>query len=513
MLCHALAAVHAAGVLHRDLKPENVLVREVDGEPVLVDFGVSGVPWAPRVTSEGLAPGTLAYRSPECVRYVVDTKRSLDAPYEYSTADDLYALGVTLYLLLTDAFPSAGSGLDLMREIAREVPRTPRERNRRVPRVLSDLCMKMLEKEPQARFASAEALGEALEALLAEADPSWDEPLAYGWDAAGRTTEFELALQDAEDPLPLWARKNLKPRRGRNPAPPARGWLPWVGGACCLLLAGLGGGHLLCAKGSRETTGGPGTSAPAGPALASLLRAMFPEGGPTPEACFVREVASPWKPPEAGAGAAPSRVETPAPVVTETTLRKGETLVKKRKDRSEHPARDTQARKKGSASELARLCVGAAAAANAACSGAPVRPMPAPEACPAGAIEVMAARFDLYAGARSAGLDLPGADFSLGRAVPIPVREGPMTIYLGGPWGKLPYETYFSGRLVFGPERVYGRFTEARLPDGETVPVCFAMVTQMPGKQQGVPIRGTGGPPGTVEIFPFVRLEAVKSFE
>ncbi|HSP81555.1 MAG TPA: hypothetical protein VLQ93_23755 [Myxococcaceae bacterium] len=57
-LCRALAAVHSAGVLHRDFKGDNVLVRDEDGEPVLVDFGVSAVPWAPRVTRDGLAPCT-----------------------------------------------------------------------------------------------------------------------------------------------------------------------------------------------------------------------------------------------------------------------------------------------------------------------------------------------------------------------------------------------------------------------------------------------------------------------
>ncbi|HSP78242.1 MAG TPA: serine/threonine-protein kinase [Myxococcaceae bacterium] len=506
-LSRALGAVHAAGVLHRDFKGDNVLVRDEDGEPVLVDFGVSAVPWAPRVTREGLAPCTPAYRSPECVRYLVDVERPLDAPYPYTTADDLYALGVTLYVLLTDAYPSSGADkLDLMREIAREVPRAPHERNRRVPRALSELCMRMLEKEPQARFASAEALGEALEELLAEADASWDEPLSYGWDAAGRTTELVSALQDPADPLPAWARKNMKPRRGRKPAPPARGRLLWGGGVCGLLLAGLGGGYLLLAEGHRSGTEAPSAPRPAGSTLAALLRATFPEGGPTSEACFVREVAPLWKPPDAEAGAASPRAETPAPVVTVTTLRKEETLVKKR----EHKAPVAQKVKKGSASDLTLLCVGAATAA--ACTGAQVRPMPEPQECPSGAVDVMADRFGIDIGQEAGPIALPIFDpFAPGRRKPMPVQEGPVQVVIGFPWMDMPEMTSLSGRIVFGPERVYGRFSEARTPSGETFPVCFALVEEF-DKKQGVWIRGAGGA-GTVEVVPVVRVRAVHRFE
>ncbi len=506
-LSRALGAIHAAGVLHRDFKGDNVLVRDEDGEPVLVDFGVSAGPGAPRVTQEGLAPCTPAYRSPECVRFIVDPERPLDAPYPYTTADDLYALGVTLYVLLTDAYPSSGADkLDLMREIAREVPKAPHERNRRVPRALSELCIRMLEKEPQARFASAEALGEALEELLAEADASWDEPLSYGWDAAGRTTELESALRDPADPLPAWARKNMLPRRGRKPAPPARGRLLRMGGVCGLLLAGLGGGYLLFAEGHRSGPEAPSPPRPAGPTLAALLCATFPEGGPTSEACFVREVAPPWKPPEAGAGAAPPRAETPAPVVTVTMLRKEETRVKKR----EHKAPVVQKVKKGSASELALLCVGAVTAA--ACTGAPVRPTPEPQACPAGAVDVMTSRFGIKVGYQVESVCLPGFDpFAPGKRKPMPVEEGPVQVVINFPWNNMPEFTSLSGRLVFGPERVYGRFTEARTPSGETLPVCFALVEDH-GYEQGVRIRGASGA-GTVEVFPIVKVRAVRRFE
>ncbi len=487
-LSRALAAVHEAGVLHRDFKGDNVLVRDEDGEPVLVDFGVSAVRGAPRVTPGGLAPCTPVYRSPECVRFLVDPERPVDAAYPHAEADDLYALGVTLYVLLTGVYPCWGRDeLDLMREIALEVPTAPHERNRRVPRELGELCMRLLEKEPQARLASAREVGEALEAMRGEADASWEVPLGDGWDPAS---------------VPHSAPRGA---RGGVPSAVARGARLWAGGVCCLLLAGLGSAQLLLARGQR--TEPPSTPVPAGPALAALLRAGLPDGGATSGACFVREVAPPWKPPEAGSGAAPPRAETPAPVVPVTTLRKGETLVKERR---EHPALVRREAKKGRSSELTLLCVGATAAA---CAGAPVRPQPARQPCPPGAVEVMSGRFGIPIGQDSPGLFLPGFDlFAGGKARPIPVREGPVTLYLGAPWGKLPDDTYLSGQLIIGPERVYGRITEARLPGGEMVPVCFAMVPQDSDERQGLPIEDTGGP-GTVQVFPFVQVEAVESFE
>jgi eukaryotic-like serine/threonine-protein kinase len=514
-LCRALAAVHAARVLHRDLKGDNVLVRDGDGEPVLVDFGLGHVPWAPSVTQGCLAPGSPAYRSPECARFLVSRTRREGEKYPYAVTDDLFALGVTLYVLLTDVFPfEAGNEWELMRAIVLEEPPAPHELNRRVPRALSELCMRLLEKDPAARFASAEAMGEALETMLAEADGSWDFPLCYGWDAAGLSTQNapELVPMDEEELWRGWARK--QPRRGRKP--PAerpvrarpRSWLLLAAGVCGPLVVGLGGDHPLLASGPRRDTALSTAPAPTGPALASLLRAGPSSGGPTSEACLMREVAPSWTPPEAGAGAAPARADTPAPVVMVTTLRKGETRLKK----TEHKDLDTRA-ERGLGAELARLCIGAAAAANAACAAAPqVYPRPEPQACPAGSIEVMTRRFNLVIDQQSPPVFLPGTNRRALKAELLAVQEGPVSITLLAPWERMPSKTVISGRLVFGPERVYGRFTEAHLPGGESVPVCFALVPYAPRAPQGLPIEGTVGP-GTVKVFPYGEVRAVERFD
>ncbi|HEU5315348.1 MAG TPA: serine/threonine-protein kinase, partial [Chloroflexota bacterium] len=90
-LAAALAYAHAHGVVHRDLKPENVVVGE-DGRPVIVDFGAALVEGARRLTFSGLTGelGTPAYMAPEQARGERGGARS-----------DVYALGVTLYELLT----------------------------------------------------------------------------------------------------------------------------------------------------------------------------------------------------------------------------------------------------------------------------------------------------------------------------------------------------------------------------------------------------------------------------
>ena len=100
----AVAAMHAQNVLHRDLKPDNLLVGK-DGDPVLVDYGAAHSPVGPRLTHRPLPPGTPRYTSPEAARFEALHRRDKKARYEYTVADELYALGVTLYDVLTD--PSA----------------------------------------------------------------------------------------------------------------------------------------------------------------------------------------------------------------------------------------------------------------------------------------------------------------------------------------------------------------------------------------------------------------------
>jgi serine/threonine-protein kinase len=232
----------------------------------------------------------------------------------------------------------------------------------------------------------------------------------------------------------------------------------------------------------------------------------------------VHEVAPPWKPPEAGEGAEARRADTPA-LVTPVTLSKGDTRVKR-----EQKAAGAQPEKKKRSTPLASMCVGMAAAANLACPGAQVRSMPPPEACPPGAVEAMkklGILGDLRWNYTSSAFGEPGRNES------ISVQEGPFSVRVPGHWkvGRhpmgaggqiaLPDNTVLSGRLYFGEKRVYGRITEARTPNQETIPVCMELIQGASGRGKrvrGIEPESMEG--NTAKVWPVgFDVQAVERFE
>jgi predicted Ser/Thr protein kinase len=213
-LAGGLEATHAAGVLHRDIKESNVVVREADGEPVLVDFGVGAYAGAPRLTAGVLPPGTPRYRSPEALAF-----RRASRPgerYVASAADDLYALGVAFYWVLTGRHPFAEAQTPSEVEaVISLAPRAPRELNPRVPVELSALCLRLLEKRPEAR-GSATGLREALEAVLAGADASWEVPLCEAHSEGVTPDGHPEALE-------AWVPERATWEDSAGEAPPRRG--------------------------------------------------------------------------------------------------------------------------------------------------------------------------------------------------------------------------------------------------------------------------------------------------
>jgi eukaryotic-like serine/threonine-protein kinase len=521
-LARALKEVHAKEVKHRDLKGDNVLVRETDGEPVLVDFGAGTMPGVPRVTRGSLAPANLRYRSPESVAFFLRQDRKRGESYDYAETDELYALGVILYVLATDVYPFNGPDDELLGEILAGDPKPPSVRNSRVPSSLSDLSLRLLARETHARVPNAEALCEALEKLLeeAKADPRWEVPLCYGWTVDGRTTEDapELVGKDPQAWLRRWIRQ--KPKRGRPPtapAPPAVAPAPsetpatttvpslrtQVRRAAPILVAVVG---LVVGVGFflgqlRPTPPAPTPRpAPSEPVLTSPSPTEPFLGDPTPWATHVHEVAPPWKPPEADAGAAPPRADTPAPV-TPVTLSKGTTRMKKK-------APGSQAEKKGTGTPGANVLVAVAAAANLACPGAQVRKEPAPQECPAGAVETMTDQLGIPIGDLGGRAGFPGyAPFT-----PVPVKEGVFSMELLVDWDvdgrtALPYGTWLSGQLCIGEKRVYGLITQAVTPTGDTLTVCMEL--RETGVERGLKIEPDGG---EVRVNSMVDVRAVDRF-
>jgi serine/threonine-protein kinase len=93
----ALAHAHGEGIFHRDIKPENIMVHAGTGEPVIVDFGAAAFPMGPTLTDQRLPPGTTRYTCPRALRFDREHRHDPAARYEFTAADDIYALGVTLY--------------------------------------------------------------------------------------------------------------------------------------------------------------------------------------------------------------------------------------------------------------------------------------------------------------------------------------------------------------------------------------------------------------------------------
>jgi serine/threonine-protein kinase len=218
-LARTLAAVHRKNVLHRDVKRDNILIRSRTGEPVLVDFGIGAMAEATEVPGASvLPPGTQEYVSPEAWRFLGENVGE-PVTYKSQVSDELWALGVTFYWLLTNRLPfGTRRRLFLVKAILSHTPRAPHECNPRVPRALSDVCMRMLEKCTTARFPDMAVLATALESALAAAreDASWDVPLGDP-DAPEETTTDELPAQVPWDEDELAVRRCFAPpRRGRK---------------------------------------------------------------------------------------------------------------------------------------------------------------------------------------------------------------------------------------------------------------------------------------------------------
>ena len=158
-IAQALQHAHEHGVLHRDLKPSNILLDE-ENTPHITDFGIARIATssttAAQLTRTGQMLGSPGYAAPE---------QALAGSAEVRT--DVYGLGALLYHLLTGRPPFQGPTLDaILVQLRENEPLSPRKLNPSVPRDLETICLKCLQKAPEARYASASAVADDLGRFL-----------------------------------------------------------------------------------------------------------------------------------------------------------------------------------------------------------------------------------------------------------------------------------------------------------------------------------------------------------
>ena len=157
-VARAIAFAHRQGVLHRDLKPSNILLDRA-GKPLVSDFGLAKqITDDGALTLSGMVVGTPAYMSPE---------QAGGRGPSVGPTSDVYSLGCVLYHALTGRPPLvAESPVQLVLLVLEQDPPPPRALRPRIDRDLEMIVVRCLQKPPDLRYATADALADDLDAFL-----------------------------------------------------------------------------------------------------------------------------------------------------------------------------------------------------------------------------------------------------------------------------------------------------------------------------------------------------------
>ncbi|HDP24516.1 MAG TPA: PEGA domain-containing protein [Deltaproteobacteria bacterium] len=156
-LAESLHYAHSRGIVHRDIKPSNIIVGE-SGQVKITDFGIAHIedPSMTQQTQAGQILGTPVYMSPEQVM-----GQKLDG------RSDLYSLGVILYEIALGRRPYTGENLAaVFRSITQDEPPPPCDADPEIPPELSELIMKAMNREIEARFQTGSEMAEAFRGFL-----------------------------------------------------------------------------------------------------------------------------------------------------------------------------------------------------------------------------------------------------------------------------------------------------------------------------------------------------------
>ena len=223
--CRGLDYAHRNGVVHRDVKPGNLLRSRETGQVKLADFGIAKAAEHSDMTKAGSVLGTAAYLSPEQAR-----------GEPAGPAADLYALGVVSYQLLAGRLPFEAPSLTaLARQQETTAPPPLHEVDPQIPRALSLVVARALERDPADRFADAGAMERALDDSLRGVAPEPTEvtrPLerteaTRKLDVTAVTTPLERTQPAPQrrrrvEPIAEPAPRAVAPQRRSAPARPRR---------------------------------------------------------------------------------------------------------------------------------------------------------------------------------------------------------------------------------------------------------------------------------------------------